>query len=380
TPTLTDIIDSKGTVVGGSTVETSVTVTGTGSSGQQIQLLDGTANIGNPVPIPTDGTTWSTPLTSLDAKAYSLKAKALYDSGQESTPKAFNVVDLVTPTITSVRGQPSNAEIPNSGSTVETSVILTGAASVGLEVELFDAGTSKGGVTATGGTWTSTAIAVALGPHSFIAKGVYGTEPESALWALTVEPAIPELVIDPSPVTLNAVHHRSHVTPSNPPPGAYVDRYATGGVQPCAYYSDNPEVAEVGISSGRVISKGTGTAIITAYDQMGQPAAYTVYCSNVLWYFGSGVRGNYRDSRNAIQSQGGRIPTAAEYNLLRNNYSGINHGIGDWRNWILDPGGAPLGKKYVINPLNGQVFLISDMGDVFPFGSENADGFGVKGR
>ncbi|AHL36866.1 hypothetical protein CD58_12100 [Pseudomonas brassicacearum] len=93
TPTLTDIRDSKGTVVGGSTVETSVTVTGTGHSGERIQLMDGTANIGNPVSISAGGTTWSTPLTGLSVKAYSIKAKALYGSGiPESAAKAFNVV------------------------------------------------------------------------------------------------------------------------------------------------------------------------------------------------------------------------------------------------------------------------------------------------
>lgn len=383
TPTLTDIGDSKGTVVGGTTVETSVTVTGTGNSGEQIQLKDGTANIGTPVNIPGTGTTWTTSLTGLAPKAYSLKAKALYDSGQESTPKAFNVVDLVVPTITSVRGQPSNAEISNPGTTTETSVILSGAASVGLEIELFDAGTSKGRFTATGGTWTSTAIAVALGPHSFIAKGVYGTEPESTSWTLTVEPAIPELVIDPSPVTLNAAHHRSHVTPSNPPPGAYVDRYATGGVQPCAYYSSAPEVAEVDISSGRVISKGTGTATITAYDQVGQPASYTVHCSNIWWYFGY-TRGNYYNSNSWVQGQGGRLPTEAEHAALRANYggNGINAGIGNadlLRNWIPDPGNAPLGKKYVIDPRDGRKFTIMDLGG--PGGaSANADGYGVMGR
>ncbi|SFX02857.1 YncE family protein [Pseudomonas sp. NFACC43] len=94
TPTLTDIRDSKGSVVGGSTVETSVTVTGTGHSGERIQLMDGTVNIGNPVPISAGGTTWSTPLTGLTVKAYSLKARGLYGSEPESAASTFTVITL----------------------------------------------------------------------------------------------------------------------------------------------------------------------------------------------------------------------------------------------------------------------------------------------
>jgi hypothetical protein len=287
-------------------------------------------------------------------------------------------VELLAPTITSVRGQPSNAQIPNPGTTVEISVILSGTASAGQGVELFDAGTSKGTYTAnTGGTWTSTAIAVALGAHSFTAKGLYGTEPVSDAWILNVQSPIPELVINPSPVTLNAAHHRSHVTPSHPPTGAYVDRAASGGVPPYSYSSSNPAVAE--LNGARVISKSTGSATITVRDAEGQTASYTVNCSNIQMYFGSGTRGNYRNCKSAVESQGGRLPTTDDYNRLRGSYGGGNPQVGDWRNWILDPGGAPLGKKYVINPTNGQVFTITDWGSVPPYTSENADGVGVRG-
>lgn len=95
-PTLIDITDSKGTVVDGTTTETSVTVTGTGSKGQQIQLMDGDSAIGDVVDIPANTTTWDTTLTGLDAKAYSLKAKALYGSGQESAVKGFTVASPIT--------------------------------------------------------------------------------------------------------------------------------------------------------------------------------------------------------------------------------------------------------------------------------------------
>ncbi|NWB89452.1 hypothetical protein [Pseudomonas gingeri] len=188
-PTLTDIRDSQGSVVDGTTVETSVTVTGTGSKGQQIQLLDGPANIGNPFRVPTNSTNWSTPLTGLTVKAYSIKARALYGAGvPDSAAKGFNVQASATPTITAV-SESATPAIPNGGVTAATSVVLTGRASPGFSIDLFDNDTPppKGTFVATGGTWTTTTpIAVAPGPHSFTAKAKYGSEPVSGAWTFTV--------------------------------------------------------------------------------------------------------------------------------------------------------------------------------------------------
>ena len=181
-PTLTDISDSKGSVVDGSTVENSVTVTGTGSRGQQIQLMDGTNNIGSPFRVPDNSTTWSTPLNNLTTRAYNIKAKALYGNGlPESATKTFNVLASAPPTITSVN-ESTTPSIPNGGVTAATSVILTGSATPGLSIDLFDNLTSlKGTFVATGGTWTTTPpIAVTDGAHSFTAKAKYGSEPVSA--------------------------------------------------------------------------------------------------------------------------------------------------------------------------------------------------------
>ncbi|ROO34949.1 hypothetical protein BIV08_25050 [Pseudomonas sp. AF76] len=95
-PTITDISDSQGSVVDGTTVETSVVVTGTGNSGQQIQLIDVDSAIGNVVDIPANTTAWNTTLAGLTARTYSLKARALYGSGQESAVKSFTVVEPLT--------------------------------------------------------------------------------------------------------------------------------------------------------------------------------------------------------------------------------------------------------------------------------------------
>ncbi|NWC00490.1 hypothetical protein HX882_31910 [Pseudomonas gingeri] len=187
-PTLTDISDSKGSVVDGTTVENSVTVTGTGSKGQEIQLMDGISNIGSPFRVPDNSTTWSTPLNNLTTRAYNIKAKALYGNGlPESATKTFNVLASATPAITAVNESTTPA-IPNGGVTAATSVVLTGSATPGLSIDLFDNLTSlKGTFVATGGTWTTTPpIAVTDGAHSFTAKAKYGSEPVSAAWTFTV--------------------------------------------------------------------------------------------------------------------------------------------------------------------------------------------------
>jgi hypothetical protein len=375
-PTLTDIRDSKGSVVGGSTVETSVTVTGTGSSGQQIQLMDGATNIGSPVSIPATGTTWTTTLTGLTAKAYSIKAKALYGTGQESAVKTFNVTAAIAPTLTDIRDSKGSVV---GGTTVETSVTVTGTGSSGESIQLMDGATNIGSpvsIPATGTTWTTTLTGLTVKAYSLKAKALYGSGQESAAKGFSV---IARLVISPTPVTLSGQIHRSDRTPTNPPAGSYVDRTASGGTQPYTYWSTNPDIAEANVSTGRVIAKGTGSTTIIVYDAAGQEASYPVSCSNIQWYFGY-IRGNYRNSNAWVQGEGGRLPTEANYQTLRSSYGGGDPGVGNWRNWILDPGGAPLGKKYVINPLTGQKSLITDWGDVPPYTSENADGYGVRAK
>ncbi|WP_218179817.1 hypothetical protein [Pseudomonas gingeri] len=197
-PTLDDITDSKGSVVGGTTFESSVTVTGTGSSGQQIQLRDGDSNIGSVITIPTSGTTWDAPLTGLNPKAYSLKARPLYGTGlPDSDAKTFTVATAVVPEILSVVGRPSNTEIPDNSSTMDTQVFLIGK-SIGSEsIQLFDGTTPIGIYTATGGNWnTSDLIPVGQGRHSFTAQALYGNNPVSLPRTFTVSGGASPTLID----------------------------------------------------------------------------------------------------------------------------------------------------------------------------------------
>ncbi|CAI8930232.1 hypothetical protein EMIT0P74_50106 [Pseudomonas sp. IT-P74] len=107
------------------------------------------------------------------------------------TIKAFEVV---TPTITKAEDS-KGVEIPQNGTTVDTAVTLTGTASKGQQVEVFDGTTSKGKATAhlTTGIWTHPMTGLSLAAHSFTAKALYGSEPVSDPWRILVaKPALIE--------------------------------------------------------------------------------------------------------------------------------------------------------------------------------------------
>ncbi|WP_139834894.1 hypothetical protein [Pseudomonas sp. R34(2017)] len=100
----------------------------------------------------------------------------------------IKAVEDLQPTITSVKGSPSNVEIPNAGFTVETSVILTGAAAKGQKVDVLLGTVPKGQPVAdpTTGNWTLTVPGLPATAHSFSAKALYGSGQSSAPRTFTV--------------------------------------------------------------------------------------------------------------------------------------------------------------------------------------------------
>ncbi|WP_454846382.1 hypothetical protein [Pseudomonas farris] len=172
---------------GGTTVETSVTLTGTASKGQKVDVLDGAVSRGQPTADPTTGI-WTLVVSGLSVALHSFTAKALYGSGAVSAAWTLTVTALVAPTISLVKGSPSGVEIPNDGTTVETSVTLTGTASKGQKVDVLDGAVSKGQPTAdpTTGIWTLVVSGLSVAPHSFTAQALYGSGAVSAAWTLTV--------------------------------------------------------------------------------------------------------------------------------------------------------------------------------------------------
>ncbi|MGV8889107.1 MAG: Ig-like domain-containing protein [Pseudomonas sp.] len=99
----------------------------------------------------------------------------------------IKAVEDVKPVIDSMKDSKS-VVIPNGGSTVESTVTITGKASKGQKVEVFDGATSKGTATAhaTTGIWALTLTALAVAVHRFTAKALYGSGQSSVpVWTLT---------------------------------------------------------------------------------------------------------------------------------------------------------------------------------------------------
>jgi hypothetical protein len=97
-------------------------------------------------------------------------------------------VEDVKPTISSVKGSPSDIEIPHNSSTLETAVILSGIASKGQKVEVFDDAIPIGQPTAdlTTGIWTLPFSGLRVATHTFKAVALYGSGGSSEDRILTV--------------------------------------------------------------------------------------------------------------------------------------------------------------------------------------------------
>jgi hypothetical protein len=302
-PTISALNDSKGVVANnGTTYDTAVTATGEAPSQEQVQLYNNGSPVGSPV---TSGANrqWSVRISGLSVRAHSLIARALYSVVPvDSAPRNFTVAALVPARIDSVRD--AIGEVQNDGQTKSTSVTVQGVVTSGQQVQILDNGVSRLTVTALGTSW-STPLTVALGGHSITARAVT-TGQVSNTRSFTVISPIPALVINTAHVSLSGWIFRSDHTPTNPPAGSFIVRTASGGVPPYQYTSSNSAAAEVNASTGRVISKGNGSAVITVRDSAGQSAAYPVGVSNVFRIFGTHVFNTYTQCHNAAVSQGGR--------------------------------------------------------------------------
>ncbi len=191
TPTITSIKDGKGVEIpdGGVTVDTSVTISGKASKGQKVDVLDGTASKGKPPVDPATGV-WTLEVSGLSVAAHSFTAKAEYGAGPVSAARTLTVAALATPTITSVN-DPYGKEVPNGSTITNDNVSLTGTATAGLDVEIFDGTTTKGTATVNAsGVWTRGVGGLVNGPHSLTAKGIYGSNPVSAARTFVVADAL----------------------------------------------------------------------------------------------------------------------------------------------------------------------------------------------
>ncbi len=199
-PTISSIKDADGVEIqpGATTFSTSVTLTGTAETGQEVQIFDGASSLGI---VTVTGGTWTLLLPSLTVKAYTIKAKGLYGSNPESAVRVFTVAVATVPTISSIKDA-NGVEIQPNTTTYSTSATLTGTAVAGQQVQILDGATVLGTVTATGGTWTLPLPSLTVKAYSVRAKGLYGSNPESAVRVFTVAP--------PLALTISNVREHDH--------------------------------------------------------------------------------------------------------------------------------------------------------------------------
>ncbi|RON50392.1 Ig-like domain repeat protein [Pseudomonas frederiksbergensis] len=156
-----------------------------------MQLYNGATPIGPVVSVPANGT-WTTTLSGLSANTtYSLKARALYGTGQESAVWTVNVAAVVSPTIDSICD--SKGQLANPGTTFDTSVTLTGKATGGLTVQLYNGATPIGPVinVPANGTWTTTLSGLSVNTsYNIKVKALYDIGEESRTWTLMIESSI----------------------------------------------------------------------------------------------------------------------------------------------------------------------------------------------
>ncbi|NTZ98278.1 Ig-like domain repeat protein [Pseudomonas koreensis] len=207
-----------------------------------------------------------------------------------SQPLDFNVgaaQELDPPTITQAVDS-KGAPIANGGTTVDTTVTLSGAGAKGQKVQIKDGTSVKGEATVnlTTGLWELTVTGLSVAAHSFTAIALYGSGQVSAAWTLNVVEAI---TIVASPMVLAGPHLVPGPAPYTPrwdrtayiPPGATGTRVATGGVPPYTYTSADNDICTVNSNTGAVVSVRNGTTNIVVTDTTGARVQYPVQCSGV---------------------------------------------------------------------------------------------------
>ncbi|MFJ2710050.1 Ig-like domain repeat protein [Pseudomonas sp. NPDC087346] len=332
-PSITGVRDSKG-VVGnnGTTYDYQVTASVNADPDQKIQLYDGALPIGQPINLDGDGD-GSNVLSGLHQKLYLLKAKALYGSQLESPVHSFTVRAHHTTTLTSVRH--SGGELGNGGTTTDTSVVVTGAATPLYSVQVFLNNVGGQIVSANGsGVW-SLSLGIHLGSNTVYARSV-ANDQQTVSRSFTREIPLAPLIFNTSPVTLGG---KTYIIPGNPDvrpasnAGNSVRHQASGGRPGYTYGSSNTGVAVVD-GTGLVTVRGRGETTITARDAANQSKSYNVRVTNVIHCIGYG-NGNWSEASSRVTSGGARIPSMAELNEIYAAY-GSRWPMGNHHYWSTD--------------------------------------------
>lgn len=181
TPAITSAADDVGPGVGpvasgGSTNDTTPTLSGTAEAGSLVTVYEGTTVLGTTT---ATGGTWTFRLPeALDAGPHSFSVTAADALGNVSGASVAYTLNVVTvapeaPVITSATDDVGNAPtlIPSGGGTNDARPLLTGTSPAGSTVQVFEGATLLGNATVTAeGNWTFTpATPLGEGSHTLTA-------------------------------------------------------------------------------------------------------------------------------------------------------------------------------------------------------------------
>jgi hypothetical protein len=185
-PDITTVKDGNGNDIprNSQTFATRATLTGTAGVSVPVELRN--HNVIVATPTSTAGKTWSYTLTTLTPGSYSFTVQNP-GTNRPSTIWAFTVQESQTPIIDSV--QAGGSTIPNNGATYyQSNISISGSASSGHQIDIYDGTTRLGPVTTTNtGGWTLPARNFSFGGHSITARTTDGSNKTSLAYTFTVQ-------------------------------------------------------------------------------------------------------------------------------------------------------------------------------------------------
>jgi len=305
----------------GSTISTSIIVSGIATPGTKIDLVDH----GGPIPglpeIQVDAQgKWSQTMTNLVVgKTYELRAKR--KDGPVSGAYSVIIVATVNATITKVNeNTATGALVPNGGSTTAATLVISGTASAGQQVQVLKGGAVVTTVTASPtGIFLYTHADATLGARSYTVRGIYGNSPVSSPYNLT---RVNPLSFGSNRTLATSNYHvAQNRPPANPNSTATYTQVPAGGTPPYSLSSSNTGVAVID-GNGRVRAVGNGQAVMTVQDSKGMRASHTVSVSGVVIYYHAASWGAQimNNAAAMAQSLGGRLPSRAELHALHATY------------------------------------------------------------
>lgn len=195
---------------------------------------------------------------------------------------SVRAVEDVPPSLTSVKGSPSDKVIDRDGFTEETAVNVSGAAALSQQVEVFDGVDSKGVVDVDDqGVWEHFLAELHAGKHTLTVRAKYGSFPDSASYDFEV---LRPFTIDTTLMELKGLNINADflALTGTPAPGSALTRVPISGDGSYSYSSSAPNIASVS-ANGMVSGLKNGNAVITVTETSTQrDLSFPVKVENVF--------------------------------------------------------------------------------------------------